>query len=1495
MSDRPLTRTQVHPQEDVPQGHPKGPAVQPKDDFNCEIVPDDDIEVYDHALNGPQSPSATSVSISVDETPISKSLAQARAKSYTSNQLPTAASKCFQRPKISAHKAELTGFSFMPANFKPIAIKPSREEKPAILPLPQQCEATGFQYAAPRSVSSARTERPFAVHANEPGETSKACGNDEDQERHPSRIHPGADLTERIPTKMTHLPEASDQGHQEAEVESHRLADQCSLEDAVPQSVSKMEIDGDESETEHMESDSKQVKAAPCQQETAAADSPGQNVVDETTEGSNIDTRTPSTPYTLRQRQGQAGKSSIHASRVHKTPARHPGRHQARQLQLPVRPRHTNVSRSQPSEEDLLYILMARARESSRAMNRLAFLEEQNQQLAREQEIKDQALEQAMAAQSESAQQQDTLARALEKFKEKYYKLKKWALEANKDCEVLQTKALQFKELLGNVIKDRDEILTQLRDARSTSEAVSSRIEDIRSDVQDVTAVTQTNFSTIERMDGILVAQEEHLRSEKQRCRKLETHIVFLEHERNKRDARLQIQAKSLEETVQGFSDRVGALANRKANDDMEKSWLMECQTMFQGLLDRSMCTNSAMDGLKDTLNSMKDLFNAHTTTNSESLQSAVEALKHQLQQDISKQAAKLSLEVQSGNKEVVQARAEIARLQQKSEQVDGILEHLRHDKTAAEDREHFLQTTTSRLMEHLGGTKEAMQKQSVELRGELSALVTKWESACSQLAEGKRHIAEMEKELERAKLELAESGKSRKLLEEELDKLRDEMADAQQRAEHGHKDEVKLLELQLETFKEELDYQRRKRETAEEDVQALRLLQSDMQQSLEKAEAEKSTALKEGLSLQKKVEGLEASLTLARVSEGLLEEAKTRLEAETTEVAELKHVVKDHENLKRDLLNPQRELNAKDSELKACQDQLCELQHKSGRLEEQIREQQKLLKEKDQLQVELTASRLELVGMANLKQELEQHVASIAKLQSALAIAEKDAAEASHLKAHNSSLNDQIDTLTLDLKAAQEQNEQITTLKATAERMEDEIAALKATSEQKEVEIATLKETSEQKEDEITALKATAEQKEAEIDTLKATSEQKEDEITTLKGTAEQREAEINNLKERLELFDTQADALQSAKEELQRKEEKIATIQQQVLTLEGALSKAMLHKEMNPPESTRRVADRSGSRVGLSNNGPVVAHGFVLASSPGVGEDTACALPQQLTGASVIPETQFATLQENEQYQVESATQRPQQHDDATSELSEYTSNASDHEPGVNNIIRKKNTNMRAGRQKQKNTQPGNSQNKGHCQITGRTPSSSYGSQNDQMLLDQMAQEEDSLEEISRLLSEAGDDEDSLSWDRSASTSGRSPRPVTRSSQTRRPAMTPTPDTSPGTNTPRESTPAVMRERYPPNSAAKRKVDNDDKDTQQERTRRLKRRPANLEIRPPRSSAPKPPSGEQNASGVTLNYRKSSSVVGTNAPAPGKGQRSSKPARRGSRQDKYNNRFAA
>lgn len=156
MADRPLTPIPVYPQKDVPQGHPKVPVVQPKHDFNCDIVPDDDIEVYDHAPNGPQSPSATSVSISVDETPISKSLAEARAKSYTLNQLPPAASKCFQRPKISTHKAELAGFSFMPANFKPIAIKPSGEKKPAVLPLPQQCEANGFQYAAPRSVSSAR-------------------------------------------------------------------------------------------------------------------------------------------------------------------------------------------------------------------------------------------------------------------------------------------------------------------------------------------------------------------------------------------------------------------------------------------------------------------------------------------------------------------------------------------------------------------------------------------------------------------------------------------------------------------------------------------------------------------------------------------------------------------------------------------------------------------------------------------------------------------------------------------------------------------------------------------------------------------------------------------------------------------------------------------------------------------------------------------------------------------------------------------------------------------------------------------------------------------------------------------------------------------------------------------------------------------------------------------------------------------------------------------
>jgi hypothetical protein len=205
-------------------------------------------------------------------------------------------------------------------------------------------------------------------------------------------------------------------------------------------------------------------------------------------------------------------------------------------------------------------------------------------------------------------------------------------------------------------------------------------------------------------------------------------------------------------------------------------------------------------------------------------------------------------------------------------------------------------------------------------------------------------------------------------------------------------------------------------------------------------------------------------------------------------------------------------------------------------------------------------------------------------------------------------------------------------------------------------------------------------------------------------------------------------------------------------------------------------------------------------------------------------------------------------------------------------------------------------------------RPPSSSYGSLNEQMLLDINPQGEPQLErtkslrrvEPTRNLNTARNDRISVELDQVEDlipdeASGRtkpSPRRRLRSeSHSKRKRTTASPESRPETPRNRESTPLAARERYQPNSAAKRKIEQSE---DRQPSKQLKRTPANLEVNIPRGSQSNSRKNDQTPSRKLPTFSRSS-VVGTNAPAPGKGQKTSKPARRGSRQEKYSSRFGA
>ena len=115
-------------------------------------------------------------------------------------------------------------------------------------------------------------------------------------------------------------------------------------------------------------------------------------------------------------------------------------------------------------------------------------------------------------------------------------------------------------------------------------------------------------------------------------------------------------------------------------------------------------------------------------------------------------------------------------------------------------------------------------------------------------------------------------------------------------------------------------------------------------------------------------------------------------------------------------------------------------------------------------------------------------------------------------------------------------------------------------------------------------------------------------------------------------------------------------------------------------------------------------------------------------------------------------------------------------------------------------------------------------------------------------------------------------------------------------------ESPPSSTKEKHLPNSAAKRRNEVDVDDSNVVAAKRLKRTPANLEV----------PSTSKTADGISSQHSQQSpgaklfstqpqmpsgsrtgTVVGTHAPEPGK-SRKAKPARKGSRSDRYSTRFA-
>lgn len=411
----------------------------------------------------------------------------------------------------------------------------------------------------------------------------------------------------------------------------------------------------------------------------------------------------------------------------------------------------------QPSEEDLLFLLMSRLRKTDTALKRLDYLEHENEDLRQERVQTDAKLQEAISAHRECARESSLLSRNMATFREKYYKLKKWALETNKDCEELQQKALGLERTLVDLTNDRDQLFTRLQDVKATSESASTQLENIRDGIHDTKLMANDCIAGSNLLSGLIMEKDDELRKQEHRCRKLDIHIVHLEKERDMQNVRMHSQQQELHQALQLVFEKLRRLNDGKPEQTAKDDCISEDVRRIKSMLSVGLAKSSDFGPLKESLQATTTSLAAMMTSATENLQEAISRFKGDLQHGNSAEMANL-LSAVSDLGSLLEARAEVARLKEKELQTEKRADLFQNAKVAAEERAISIEKTAEAVVDALNRDNEALRKKTNDLATTSSELRIKWQAISSQLEKCKQEKFEVEEERDELNAELTDS-----------------------------------------------------------------------------------------------------------------------------------------------------------------------------------------------------------------------------------------------------------------------------------------------------------------------------------------------------------------------------------------------------------------------------------------------------------------------------------------------------------------------------------------------------------------------------------------------------------------------------------------------------------------------------------------------------------------------------------------------------------------
>ncbi|OCT54175.1 hypothetical protein CLCR_00224 [Cladophialophora carrionii] len=640
-----------------------------------------------------------------------------------------------------------------------------------------------------------------------------------------------------------------------------------------------------------------------------------------------------------------AGTAPIHDARVSKVARRRQPR-PVENLQAHGQ-NNAGAAKDGPCEEDLLFLLMSKTRESKEVRTRSERLELENRNLRREMRQSGAELRQAVDARNECIEGYDLLNQHFHNFKERYSKLKQWATETNKDCEELQGKASNFENAISNLTKDRDELLTQLQDTGAASIKAAEQLASVRNAIGEVRIMAKEHSASINDMDGRFRSHEENLSAERRRCDRLEQHIVHLELERDKQNVRMYGEQQELRHALKGLSDSLQTLRDGSMEDSLEKGRTLEALGHIVSLLDTAVCKRSDLLSLKDTIETAKTSFATVEKSISEDLQATVAHLTNGLQRDVAAHSEKLLSASPSHTGQLNEVASALVRLEQKAEQMELIIKLLQDAKTSAEKESSCLQGMADNLEKALFSEREAAQKTI----SDLTTNVNEWTLKCQ----------EARAELEKCKQEREAEASVIPDLQNELAQKKTELELALAASQRDAQDKDKLAT-------EKAGLLNRLKELAKKNA-GIPALERSQQQSQSKI-TELESALKASRAhaqknerLAKEKAAVESQLTELRKENSALTEVRMNLQQTTSKVDELQNINTSLEENLVALKSNLEEKNKKCSQIgplkdsiKAKDDELAELRKQLASSKNRTSEVERLRDNRERTEGELAA-----------------------------------------------------------------------------------------------------------------------------------------------------------------------------------------------------------------------------------------------------------------------------------------------------------------------------------------------------------------------------------------------------------------------------------------------------------------------------------------------------------------------------------------------------------